>query len=176
MIRDPNGGPPKIFRVTKEEREILDKYIEHGAISQVEKALGVTGETVRDFLARPEVKEYLTNIIRHAAEGVDLTANKVLTKLNEIIDSDGSRKFEPSYLKALDMAARITKLITPAATNINLAQVQGGPFVGMNDEEFDKEFKSRIQYHDVETIGDKKDGGTESERRAVLTEQGQGGS
>lgn len=158
MVRDSKGGPPKIFRVTKEERDILDKYIEHGSIAQVEKILGISDITIRDFLSRPEVKEYLTNIIRHAAEGVDLTANKVLTKINEILDSDGTRKFEPSYLKAIDMAARITKLITPAATNINLAQIQGNPFKGMDDEDFEKEFKSRIQYRDVETIGDKKDG------------------
>ena len=162
MIRRKTG-PPEIFRITKGEREILDKYVELGTLEAVSKALGVHPTTVKEFIERPLITEYMNTMVVQIANGIDLTTHKVLTKINEIIDSDGARKYEPSYLKALEMAARITKLITPSTTNVNVNTGSESPWKNMDDAEFNKAFKERMGYdrpmngsaETPNTVGDK---------------------
>lgn len=145
MVKRQGEAAPRIVRITKRQKEMLDVFLATGRLSDVARECRVSQESAKEFLHRDEVQEYLKERIRQTAHKIDLTQEKILTKINEIVNSDGTKKYEPTYLRALELASRILKMIQPQ--NINIAMQQSNnPLQEMKDDELDKMIFERANY------------------------------
>ena len=129
--------------MSKKDRDVIDSFIATGSAEITARETHTNRGYVLDILKQPGVAEYITERLKHAAHKVELTEEKILSKLNMVIDSDGSTKFDPSFLRALEVASKILKLISP--NSINIAQVAGAnPFANKSDAELDQEIMRRM--------------------------------
>ena len=132
-----------MHRMSKKDRDVIDSFIATGSTKIVARETHTNEGYVLDILKQPGVAEYITERLKHAAHKIELTEEKILSKLNMVIDSDGSTKFDPSFLRALEVASKILKLISP--NSINIAQIAGAnPFAKKTDEELDAEIRKRL--------------------------------
>lgn len=138
-------GPPVVHRISKQNHDLLEAYITLGTVEAAAESAHMNPAQASEFLQSDFVKEYLTKKLEQVAGRVDLTQAKVLAKINEIIDKGPVQKIDPSYLRALDLAARILKLISP--TNIMISQSMENPFAKLKDDELDVAIRERLEFH-----------------------------
>lgn len=144
LVKRKDEAIPRVIRLSKIQRDAIDIFMQTGRVSIVAKELKKEEKTFQEFLNREEIKEYMACRIRHAAGKSDLTEEKIISKVNEIVDSDGTKKYETSYLRAIEVAARILKLVQPAQTNI-VNQINNNPYADMTDDELDSAIAERIK-------------------------------
>ena len=144
LIPDEQGGPPRVRRISKKDKDIVETLISTGLIGVTARENHVEESYVNEVLNQPGIKEYISERLKHAAHKADLSEAKIFSKLNMVLDSDGKQKFDQSFIRAIEVASKILKLISP--NSINVAQVNGAnPFANKTDEELDAEIKKRMQ-------------------------------
>ena len=134
--------PPLVVKLTKKEKDVIDIFLQTGSIKQVSNETNVGAEDVRAFLGRPDIARYLSTRVLHAAHCNDLTPEKIACKINEIVDSDGKKAYDSTYIRALEIAAKITKLLKPETLTVNLNSEN--PLASVSDEDLDKKIKERL--------------------------------
>lgn len=142
LVPDGNG-PPKVFHISKTDRDVVHSFIACGNIEQAAKTNKIKPEHVRKILDREEIGEYIKRRWLFAAHRHDVTEEKIMAKLNMILDSDGNTKFDPSFTKAIETAARILKMVQPSNINVGV-RVDTNPYKDTSDDELDSIIQERI--------------------------------
>lgn len=138
------GEDGQIFakRFSKREKDMMDVYCQTGNINTVSKEVGIAHADVTKFLKQTDVAGYIQNRFKYMADRHDLTEDKVMSKIAAIVDSDGNKKYDPSYLRGLEIAVRVLKLIQPA---VQIAIIDGNPFSELKDDALDAEIMKRLE-------------------------------
>lgn len=144
LLRKENGTPPKVRRLSKREYDMIEKYIQTGSFKTVAQELHFNVATVREFLQQEEIKLYITEKFKYAASMVDLTPEKITSKINEVIDDPTLAKtLDKNYFRVLELGARVCKMVQGTTVNVGV-QVSENPFSTINDAELDKMIKERL--------------------------------
>lgn len=139
-----DSGPPEVHHISKRDRDVVDSFISTGALGITAKELKMKRDDVKDILSRPELQRYIAERFKRAADRYDLTEDKIMSKLNMVLESDGKVKYDASFTKALELGAKILKLIQPQSINLGV-QVNNNPYKTLSDEDLDRVIQERIR-------------------------------
>jgi len=134
---------PTAYRLLRYEAILIRALISGFPLAQAALDAKIAVNTAKLILARPEIAQYIEERMLEQAAAAGVTREKVLFAINRLLENP---TYEPSqaHLKALDIAAKILKLIQPGLT-IN-ALPAASPFKDMDDEAFHAEFQKRFAY------------------------------
>lgn len=106
-LLDPNKNYV-YARLSDRERKLITVLLKTGSKQAAADEIGVTVQTVYNYIKRPFVAAYLEQLRQRAAKAADLTLDKVAGVLTEAVDG---KPITPMQLQAASVAA---KFLQPA--------------------------------------------------------------
>ena len=149
LVPSKLGGenPPEVHRITREEKEAADTFVKLGSYELASNELGIDAGTVLERTRTPATQLYIKQRALLAASAAGLTVDKILATINDCID--GVKDLTPSQARALDLGAKILKLVQPSS-HLHLTQNNTTNYWnGKSDEEMDQEIEERLRYMKV---------------------------
>ena len=142
-------NPPEVHRITFDEKQACDAFVTYGSYQAAAELLGVGANVVMKRATTEASKIYIMRRSAQAANAVALTPEKILATINACID--GSVVLTPSQIRALDLGAKVTKLIQ---TNVNHTQnIQNNTYwQGKSSDEMDKAIRERLDSIEISKV------------------------
>lgn len=134
---------PTAHRLTRPESLFIRSFLACGnrAIAAAEAKISVN--IAGDILARPEIRQYIEERLLEQAGAAGVTKEKVMFAVNHLLENP-MVEVSQAHLKALDIAAKILKLIQPNSHVTN--NIVASPFKDLDDAAFNAEFQKRMAY------------------------------
>jgi molybdenum-dependent DNA-binding transcriptional regulator ModE len=147
LARGNPSGAPTALRIEHKEAVLVREFVVSGDIKSSSKAAGMPVAAAREALARPEIAQYLEEKLLEQAGAAGVTREAVLYAIGELLQNP-NREATQAHLKALDIAAKILKMVQP---NLHLHQqvAADSQFKEMDDSQFYAELNKRMAYRDT---------------------------
>lgn len=137
------GQPPEVHRITRDEKDAADAFIKLGSFELAGQELGIAASTVMHRTNTPGANLYMKKRAHLAAQAAGLTTEKILAIINMSIE--GEIDLSPSQARALDLGAKILKLVQPTSQHLHFSKTENH-WHGVSDEKMEQEFQNRLNY------------------------------
>jgi hypothetical protein len=134
---------PTAHRLLREEVVLVRAFILSGNLGVSAREAGLSEDQAKGIMARPEVKQYADEQMLNQAAAAGVTRESVLYAIADLL-RDPTKEASQAHLKAIDTAAKVLKMVQPAAA----VTIQQGssPFANLTDEQFHEEMVKRLSF------------------------------
>lgn len=137
------GANPTAHRLLRTETIFLRSYLASADVKAAAAEAKMSVASAKEALARPEIRQYVEERMLERAGAAGITSEKVLFAVNHLLENP-MLEVSAAHLKALDIAAKILKLIQPSNQITN--NIMASPFKEMDDVAFNAEMQKRLAY------------------------------